>query len=71
MPTKDGRACRVFDNKVLANNHANFAPKGNIVATVPPGTGIMIMANDEVEVFSNTIEENQTAGVSIVSWPAL
>ena len=61
LPTKDGRLCRVFNNKVLANNHDNFAPKGNIVATVPPGTGIMIMANDQVEVFDNTIEKNQTA----------
>ena len=28
----------------------------------------MIMANDEVEVFDNTIEQNQTAGLSIVSY---
>ena len=68
LPTKDGRHCRVFNNKVLANNHDNFAPKGNIVATVPPGTGVMIMANDQVEVFDNTIEKNQTAGLSIVSY---
>ena len=68
LQIKDGRHCRVFHNKVVANNHDNFAPKGNIVATVPPGTGIMIMANDEVEVFDNTIEQNQTAGLSIVSY---
>jgi parallel beta-helix repeat protein len=68
LPTKEGRLCRVFHNKVIANNHVNFAPKGNIVATVPPGTGIMIMANDEVEVFDNAIQENQTAGVSVVSY---
>ena len=46
LPKKDGRHCRVFRNRVLANNHANFAPKGNTVATVPPGTGIMVMAAD-------------------------
>jgi parallel beta-helix repeat protein len=68
LPTKEGRICRVYHNKVFANNHDNFAPKGNIVATVPPGTGIMIMANDEVEVFDNTIENNQTGGLSIVSY---
>ena len=62
LPTKDGRECRVFNNKVVANNHDNFAPKGNIVASVPPGTGVMILANDEVEVFDNTIEKNQTGG---------
>ncbi len=68
LPKKDGRHCRVFRNKVLANNHANFAPKGNTVATIPPGTGVMIMAADQVEVFDNTIEQNQTAGLSIVSY---
>jgi parallel beta-helix repeat protein len=68
LPTKEGKLCRVYHNKVSANNHANFAPKGNIVATVPPGTGIMIMANKEVEVFDNTIEKNQTAGLSVVSY---
>ena len=68
LPTKEGRICRVYNNKVIANNHNNFAPKGNMVATVPPGTGIMIMANKEVEVFDNTIDKNQTAGLSIVSY---
>jgi parallel beta-helix repeat protein len=68
LPTKTGRICRVYNNKVFANNHENFAPKGNIVATVPPGTGVMIMANDDVEVFKNIIENNQTGGLSIVSY---
>jgi parallel beta-helix repeat protein len=68
LPTKEGKICRVYHNKVIANNHDNFAPKGNIVATVPPGTGVMIMANKEVEVFENTIDKNQTAGLSIVSY---
>jgi len=27
LPKKDGRHCRVFKNKVVANNHENFAPK--------------------------------------------
>ena len=68
LPKKDGVSCRVFQNKIVANNHDNFAPKGNTVATIPPGTGVMIMANDKVEVFKNTIEQNQTAGLSIVSY---
>ncbi len=68
LPTKEGKNCRVHNNKVIANNHVNFAPKGNMVASVPPGTGVMIMANKEVEVFDNTIEKNQTAGVSVVSY---
>jgi parallel beta-helix repeat protein len=68
LPKKEGRHCRVYDNTLRSNNHANFAPKGNIVATVPPGTGMMIMANDQVEVFSNTFERNQTTGLAIISY---
>ena len=68
LPKKDGKNCRVYNNQVVANNHTNFAPKGNIVAMVPSGTGIMVMANDYVEVFNNTIENNQTSGVAIVSY---
>ena len=68
LPKKDTRHCRVFKNRVIANNHDNFAPKGNIVAMVPSGTGVMIMAADMVEVFGNIVERNQTAGLSIVSY---
>ena len=68
LPKKDSLHCRVYKNKVQANNHENFAPKGNIVASVPPGTGVMIMASDQVEVFDNTIETNQTSGLSIGSY---
>ena len=49
-----GRHTRVYNNKVENNNTGNFAPSGNIVAKVPAGTGVMILATDEVEVFNNT-----------------
>src|SRR5262249_48917316 len=52
----------------IANNHTNFAPKGNIVASVAPGTGLMVMATDQVEVFNNIIKDNQTFSVSVVSF---
>lgn len=68
LPKKNGARVRVFDNQVIANNHDNFAPKGNTVATVPPGTGIMVMATDKVEVFRNTIKDNQTVSVSVISF---
>ncbi len=63
-----GGGVRVFNNEVTANNFRNFAPKGNIVASVPPGTGVMVLATKEVEVFENQITENRTAGVSVISY---
>ena len=68
LPVKDGRNARVFENKVFANNTENFAPKGNLVAKVPAGTGVIIMATNHIDVFKNTIRDNATANVSIVSY---
>ena len=64
LPKKDGRTAASSTTRSRPTTTTNFAPKGNIVATVPPGTGMMIMANDQVEVFDNTIENNQTSGLS-------
>ncbi|MDW3645670.1 MAG: parallel beta-helix domain-containing protein [Bacteroidia bacterium] len=68
LPKKKGGNVRVYKNKVYNNNYKNFAPKGNIVGTVPPGTGIMILATNNVEVYDNEISNNRTAGTSIVSY---
>jgi parallel beta-helix repeat protein len=67
LPVKDGRRTRVFRNQVLENNTPNFAP-GGIVQSVPDGTGILILANDEVEVFENTFRDNGTSQVSFISF---
>ncbi|QDT83573.1 parallel beta-helix domain-containing protein [Gimesia chilikensis] len=68
LPQKNGRHVRVFRNHIFKNNLANFAPKGNMVASVPAGSGVLIMATDEVEVFENRIEDNRSFSVSVVSF---
>jgi len=65
---KKGGNVRVFDNKIIENNFKNFAPKGNIVASVPAGTGVLILATSDVEVFDNEITNNKTIGTGIVSY---
>ncbi|MFK8020509.1 MAG: SO2930 family diheme c-type cytochrome [Pseudomonadales bacterium] len=67
-PVQGGEATRVFNNNIYDNNTPNFAPAGNIVGTVPAGTGLMIMANDDIEAFGNTITGNSSAAVIIVSY---
>ncbi len=68
LPQQGGRNVRLAGNKVLANNHPNFAAPGNIVAGVPPGTGIMVMANSNVEVSGNDVTGNNGNGVMIVAY---
>ena len=65
---KKGGYVRVFDNHIHHNNFPNFAPKGNIVGKVPLGTGMMILATNNVEIFNNRIINNRTAGTAIVSY---
>jgi parallel beta-helix repeat protein len=66
--TQYGHTTRVYQNRVYENNYSNFAPAGNIVATVPPGTGIMLLATRNIEIFSNEISDNQTLGIAIASY---
>ena len=68
LPQMGGHSTRVFRNRVVDNDTPNFAPKGNIVAGVPTGTGVMVMANRNVHVFDNEISGNQSAGVMLVSY---
>lgn len=69
LPKMGGHSVRIFSNRVTKNDTANFAPKGNIVASVPVGTGVMVMANRDVAVFGNALGENQTANLLIIAYP--
>lgn len=66
--TQYGKNIKVFDNLIQSNNHFNFAPEGNIVGVVPPGTGLMILATSDVSIYENRIIDNRTAGAAIISY---
>lgn len=65
---KKGGNVKVYNNYIHDNNFKNFAPKGNIVGKVPPGTGVLILATSDVEVFENRIINNQTMGTGVISY---
>ncbi len=69
VPQMGGHSVRVYENRVFANNTANFAPPGNIVGQVPAGMGVMVMANRNVHVFENEIGEHGTVNIAIVAYP--
>ncbi|MFT4670886.1 MAG: parallel beta-helix repeat protein [Pseudohongiellaceae bacterium] len=68
LPVQGGQATRVFNNLIFENNTANFAPAGNIVANVPAGTGLMILANDNIEIFENQFTDNENVNIMIYSY---
>ena len=65
---KKGGQVNVYKNKIHDNNHVNFAPKGNIVATVPAGTGLLILASKDVKIYQNEILNNQSVSTGIISY---
>jgi parallel beta-helix repeat protein len=66
--TQYGHTTKVYNNNVHDNNHENFAAKGNIVASIPPGTGFMILATHNLELTGNQIIDNKTLGAGIISY---
>lgn len=66
--TQYGHTTKVYNNRIHDNNHENFAVKGNIVASIPPGSGVMILATHGVDMYENQILNNQTVGVAVVSY---
>ncbi|WAS93507.1 right-handed parallel beta-helix repeat-containing protein [Nannocystis punicea] len=52
---------------VEENGADNFAPAGTLAAAMPPHIGVMVLASDAVEIHGNTIADNPTTGVAVVS----
>lgn len=68
LPVMGGHSTRIYDNDIRHNDTRNFAPPGNIVAGVPSGTGLIIMANENVHVFGNRFAENRTVHVIVTAY---
>lgn len=66
--TQYGHSTKVYQNTVRSNNFQNFAMKGNIVASIPPGSGMMVLATHDIEIFDNDFKDNTTVGLAIVSY---
>lgn len=67
VPSKLSRGCRVIGNVVRENNHENFGDPTAIVSKVPSGTGILVLAGDDVEIRDNEITGNDSFGVAVAS----
>ena len=65
LPVKDTYDVIIRNNFILDNNTPNFGAPGSTVAGIPAGTGILIMAADEVVVEGNIISNHKTAGILI------
>jgi parallel beta-helix repeat protein len=68
LPRRGAGHVAVWGNRIVDNDTPNFAPKGNIVATVPDGTGVLIMAAEMVTVGNNSLSGNATANIMVLGY---
>lgn len=72
LPKAFGSRTKVYNNTIKNNNHDNFAiaspNNGNAITMIPPGSGIVILAGNEIEIFNNKIINHKTASISIASY---
>jgi parallel beta-helix repeat protein len=68
LQVPEASTVRVYKNTTKNNNTKNFAPPGNTVGKVPTGTGMLVMAATDVEVFDNVLDGNATMNMAVVSY---
>lgn len=68
LPRRGAGYVLVRGNRVVDNDTPNFAPPGNTVATVPTGTGVLVMAENDVGVTGNELSGNGTANIMVVAY---
>jgi len=68
LPQANGDRIKFYNNVMDGNNSENFAPKGMVVSTLPPGTGMNIMSHSNIEMHHNTIKNHKTVGIMVNSW---
>lgn len=61
-----GSNIRVFNNEAYANNAENVG--AGAVGIAPPGTGILVFATSNVEIYNNNITDNETSAIEIASY---
>jgi parallel beta-helix repeat protein len=68
LPKRGAGFVTLSGNRVIDNDTPNFAPPGNTVATVPTGTGVLVMAENDVTVWNNEFSGNGTANIMVVAY---
>lgn len=68
LQVKNGHTIRVYDNEVVDNNLENFGDPATIAGFIPKGIGLLLLASNNIEVFDNRFENNQTLSVGVISY---
>jgi len=61
-----GGNVRIFNNEIYANNTENVGH--GAVSIAPPGTGVLVFAVSDVEIYNNNITDNDTSAIELASF---
>jgi parallel beta-helix repeat protein len=64
----DGKRANVHGNTIANNNIGNFGDPGTTVGVIPPGSGVLVVAADNNEIWDNDITGNRSLGVAVISF---
>ena len=68
LGTTNGDNARLYRNASIGNNFRNFSRETDITFSIPSGTGMIVLARDNVEVFDNIFENNRSVHFAAVSY---
>ena len=68
VPVQGGKHSRVYKNKLENNNTPNFGPPGHIVGNLPAGSGLIVLATSQADIYDNDIGNHDSFNVAVVSF---
>ncbi|MEH6584335.1 MAG: parallel beta-helix domain-containing protein [Halioglobus sp.] len=68
LPIKTCGDVLIRNNFVVNNNHENFAIPGSLVSNIPQGTGMLVMACDDVVIEGNIVTGNESVGITFTDF---
>ena len=66
LERKTSEITRVYDNEIYENNRPNFGDKDAIISALPQGTGLFIIASDDIQIDGNTFRDNQSVSILLI-----
>lgn len=68
VPVQGGKHSRVYKNRLENNNTPNFGPPGHIVGNLPAGSGLIVLATSQADVYDNDIGNHDSFNIAVVSF---
>ena len=66
LQRKESQITRVYNNEIVDNNRKNFGELDAIISALPSGTGLFIIASDNIQVDNNVFRNNQSTSILLI-----